>query len=114
MHAYAQAEVFIIRLLQRDASVTTAGPDRNTPLHLAAIKGFVNVGRKLIESGAFVAAENKDRESPLSLAVLNEHCEFAVLMVRNMEAARYTCMHIYKAIIIILCMEPENIHELTI
>ena len=61
----------------------------NTPLHLAAIKGFTNVGRKLIESGAYIAAENKNGKSPLVLAVENEHCDFAVLMVKNMEAVRY-------------------------
>ena len=86
---FLQAEVFVIRLLQRNASVATAGSDRNTPLHFAAIKGFTNVGRKLLEHGAYVAAENKDGDNPLALAVRNEHCDFAVLMVKNMEAARY-------------------------
>ena len=81
--------MFVIRLLQRDASVTTAGPDWNTPLHLAAIKGFMNVGTKLVESGAYVAAENKNGENALMLAVLNEHCDFAVLMVKHMEPSRY-------------------------
>lgn len=81
--------MFVIRLLQRNATVATAGPDRNTPLHLAALKGFTNVGKKLVESGAFVATENRDGHNPLVLAVQNEHCDFAVLMVKNMESARY-------------------------
>ena len=75
--------------MQREARVTTAGPDRNTPLHLAAIKGFTNVGVKLVESGAFVAAENKDGYNALALAVMNDHCDFAILMVKNMDGARY-------------------------
>lgn len=68
--------------------MATAGRDKNTPLHLAAIKGFTNVGRKLIENGAYVAAENKNGLNPLALAIQYEHCEFALLMVTNMEAAR--------------------------
>ena len=84
--------MFVIRLLQRNAKVATAGADRNTPLHLAAIKGFTNVARKLIDSGAYVAAENKNGHNPLYLAIEHNHCDFAVLMVNNMKAARY--MHV--------------------
>ena len=84
-----QAEVFVIRLLQRNAKVATAGADRNTPLHLAAMKGFTNVAKKLIDNGAYVAAENKAGHNPLYLAVENNHCDFAVLMVHNMEPTRY-------------------------
>ena len=69
--------------------MATVGPDRNTPLHLAAIKGFTNVGKKLIESGAYVAAENKHGHNPLYLAVKNQHCDFAVLVVKHMEAVRF-------------------------
>ena len=87
--------MFVIRLLQRNARVATAGEDRNTPLHLAAIKGFTNVARKLIDNGAYVAAENKAGHNPLYLAIQNDHCDFAVLMVHNMESARYLCMHVY-------------------
>ena len=74
--------------------MATAGPDRNTPLHLAAMKVFTNVGKKLVESGAYVAAENKDEHKPLYLAVKNQHCDFAVLMVKNMEPTRFVehCM----------------------
>ena len=46
-----------------------------------------------MESGAFVAAENKEGYNALVLAVLNNHCDFAVLMVKNMDEARYImCM----------------------
>ena len=81
--------MFVIRLLQRNARVATAGADRNTPLHLAAMKGFTNVAKKLIDNGAYVAAENKDGHNPLYLAIEKDYCDFAVLMVNNMEPARY-------------------------
>ena len=87
--------MFVIRLLQRKARVVTAGEDGNTPLHLAAMKGFTNVARKLIDNRAYVAAENKAGHNPLYLAIQNDHCDFAVLMVNNMEPARYLCMHVY-------------------
>ena len=82
--------MFLIRLLDRNAEVVTcvAVSDRNTPLHLAAIKGFTNVGRKLIEKGAYVAVENGDHKNPLALAYENNHYDFAVLIVKSMEAKR--------------------------
>ena len=82
--------------------MTTAGTDRNTPLHLAAMKGFTNVARKLIDNGAYVAAENKDGHNPLYLAVQRDHCDFAVLMVNNMEPATYIIIILFYIIIIIL------------
>ena len=46
----------MIRLLQHGAVVTTAGPDSNTPLHLAAERGFVNIGKILLGYGAIIVA----------------------------------------------------------
>ena len=100
--------MFVIRLLQRNAKVATAGADRNSPLHLAAMKGFTNVAKKLIDNGAYVAAENKDGHNPLYLAVENNHCDFAVLMVHNMEPARY----MYACLILIQGSLPTNIRNI--
>ena len=68
--------------------MSTAGKNRNTPLHLAAIKGFTNVGNKLLEHGAIVMYRNADNKTPLELAVLNRHSDFAVLMIHRMEPIR--------------------------
>ena len=77
------------RLLKRGAKVTAADRDTwNTPLHLAAIKGFTCVAKLLIENEARVMVRNKDSRTPLELAVLEEHCEFATLMVKSMQPAR--------------------------
>ena len=83
-----QTELFVIRLLQRGASVSTAGRSGNTPLHLAATKGFTNVARKLLERGAIVMAKNNESKTSLELAVEFEHNDFAVLMVKSMEPSR--------------------------
>ena len=78
----------MIRLLQRGAIVTTAGPDGNTPLHLAAVRGFVNVGKILLGYGAIIMAKNNKKQIPLQVAVKNNHSDFAVLMVKSMEPSR--------------------------
>ena len=78
----------MIRLLKRGAIVTTAGPDGNTPLHLAAERGFVNVGKILLGDGAIIMARNIENETSLHLAIENHHSDFAVLMVKSMEPSR--------------------------
>ena len=82
-------ELFVIRLLERGASVFTAGYDRNTPLHLAAMKGFASIGRKFIEEGALAYAQNNDRDTALDISVRNEHNDFSMLLIRSMEPGRY-------------------------
>ena len=82
----------MIRLLQRGARVTTAGPDGNTPLHLAAMKGFVSVGKDLLDHDAKTLARNNDKQTPLHLAIEHGHSEFAVLMVKTMEFGRYVAI----------------------
>ena len=78
----------MIRLLQRGAIVTTAGPDGNTPLHLAAERGFVNVGKILLGYGAIIMARNSMNKTSLHVAIENHHSDFAVLMVKSMEPSR--------------------------
>ena len=85
---YTQTEQFVIRLLQRGAVVTTAGPDGNNPLHLAAVRGFVNVGKILLGYGAIIMAKNNKKQIPLQVAIKNSHSDFAVLMVKSMEPSR--------------------------
>ena len=85
---YTQTEQFVIRLLQRGAIVTTAGPDGNTPLHLVALRGFVNVGRSLLDHDAKTMAKNNEKQIPLQLAIMNSRSDFAVLMIKSMEPSR--------------------------
>lgn len=66
----------------------TAGYDRNTPLHLAALKGFANIGKKFIHEGAFVHAKNADGMTPLELSIACKHNEFSVMMIKAMQPGR--------------------------
>ena len=77
--------------------MTTSGRGRNTPLHLAAIKGFTNVGRKLLKKEALVMARNGEGKTPLELAVENKHNEYARLMVKSMEPERYA-LHLFHSL----------------
>ena len=95
--------MFVTRLLKRNAKVFKPGAaDGNTPLHLAAMKGFTNVAKKLISNDAYVAARNNDGHNPLYLAIKGNHCDFAVLMVHNMEPKRYTCT-VHACLILMWC-----------
>ncbi len=82
-------ELFVIRLFERNATVFTAGYDRNTPLHLAALKGFTNVGKKFIQEGAFIHAKNADGKTPLEVSISHEHNDFSVMLIKTMQPGRY-------------------------
>jgi len=46
---------------------------QNTPLHLAAQKGYLHAAKLLIERGTAINAFNRDKNTPLHLAVQNGH-----------------------------------------
>jgi len=75
----------VIRLLQKGANVNarekspyTSG---NTPLHLAAEKGYEDIAELLIDKGADVMALDLYRHTPLHLAALFGHAEVAELLI---------------------------------
>lgn len=82
-------ELFVIRLLERNATVFTAGYDRNTPLHLVALKGFANIGKKFIRKDAFVNAKNSDGMTPLEVSIVHQHNDFSVMIIKAMQPERY-------------------------
>lgn len=79
---------FVDRLLKRGANVGSVGLGGNTPLHLAAFRGFHNIAKKLLDEGAVVDALNDDHKTALEIAASNSHCEFTVLMINHMSPAR--------------------------
>ena len=58
----------LILLLENGYKINHADANKNTPLHLAASKGDVNIIYLLLEQGAKINAKNKDKDTPLHLA----------------------------------------------
>lgn len=59
------------------------GPDKITPLHLAAEDGDVECVNTLIEAGANVSIRNKKQQTPLHLAALSQSSETIELLLRK-------------------------------
>ncbi|KPI37179.1 40S ribosomal protein S12 [Cyphellophora attinorum] len=55
----------------------------NTPLQIAALEGFTDIVRFLLESGAEVDTLNIDKDSPLIDAVENQHFEVVELLLQH-------------------------------
>lgn len=81
-------ELFVIRLLERKACVDTAFNDMNTPLHLAAKRGFTSIGKLLLEAGAPLYSNNTEKKTPLEICIQGKHNEFSALLIRSMEPKR--------------------------
>ncbi|MCL2832942.1 MAG: ankyrin repeat domain-containing protein [Treponema sp.] len=75
-----------------DPNVVETG-DENTPLHIAAFNGVSWLGEILLEHGAKINALNRDRATPLILAVLGQHREFAALLLRKGAAIENADIH---------------------
>ena len=71
----------VLDLLERGAQVTTKNGDNLTPLHLAALGGYLDVCKLLIEKGADVNAQGKYNMTPLHIAAEKGHldvCKFLI------------------------------------
>ena len=79
--------------------MSTTDDEGNTPLHLAAVRGYCEVAQKLLRWGANPHAENKQHKTPLEIAIhhalegfqenVSDYNNFATLMIREMDASRY-------------------------
>lgn len=72
-------------LIRNKADVNITGEyDDRTPLHSAAEVGNVQIAQALIKAGAKIDARNKEEQTPLHLAVLNdENIEVVRLLLQN-------------------------------
>jgi ankyrin repeat protein len=60
--------------LDRDPGLVSATSKGNmTPLHIAAIKGYVEIGRLLLDAGADVNFRTFNGTTPMSFSVVNNH-----------------------------------------
>ncbi len=71
-------------LLDQNPDTTTAGGDfLNTPLHIAAEKGYQDIVVSLLKRGAEVNARNRFKETPLHLAVMMGHSGIVSLLISH-------------------------------
>ncbi len=92
-------------LIQKGAKVMATDENGDTPLHLAARRGFPVVAGELLRWGADPHTENNDKKVPLEIAILqalggvqntshnsidsiDDYNAFAVLMCREMKSAK--------------------------
>ena len=88
----------MIEFLHRGAAANTVDENGNTPLHLAATRGFTDVAKALLSHDADVEACNDHDYTPLELAIQHglqdfskseDHSDFAILMVKKMQPHKY-------------------------
>lgn len=64
-------------LIENGSKINTLDNFGNTVLHTAAAAGRANIVAYLIDNGMDISQRNKTGESPLDLAIKNEHYELA-------------------------------------
>lgn len=84
-----QIELFVIRLLDRKASVNGTSHGNTSPLHLAAKQGFTNIGKYLIKRGASLEHKDEDGKTPLEIAIEGQHNDFSIMLIQAMDPERY-------------------------
>ncbi|GFR71376.1 cortactin-binding protein 2 [Elysia marginata] len=70
-------------VLESGANPSSLRDDRTTPLHIAALKGFVGCLRLLLAKGAAVNLANAAFMTPLLLAVKSGHAQCCQLLLRH-------------------------------
>jgi ankyrin repeat protein len=61
-------------LLDKNPNLVSATSNGNmTPLHIAGIKGYVEIGRLLLDAGADVNYRTFNGTTPMSFSVVNNH-----------------------------------------
>ena len=86
-------------LLQRTVSMFASDSSRNTALHLAAMKGFKNIVKQLLDYNAPLLACNMEGKTPLELAIEMKHNEVAVVIIKKMEPGRFVYLLIITCLV---------------
>ncbi|WP_265033965.1 ankyrin repeat domain-containing protein [Wolbachia endosymbiont (group A) of Sicus ferrugineus] len=69
--------------IQKGADVNAKDKDGNTPLHLAAMKGKIDVVKILLEYNADVNTKNNEGRTALYYAANNNHQELVELLLAH-------------------------------
>lgn len=76
-------------LLHRSANPSAVGDEETeenrTPLHFAVKNNFKNVCIKLLDHGANVNEDDKNKDTPYTLALQNRNDDIAAILIRKME-----------------------------
>ncbi|MDX5508193.1 MAG: ankyrin repeat domain-containing protein [Wolbachia endosymbiont of Hylaeus sinuatus] len=67
---------------RRSTLLDARNRDKHTPLHYAAVHGYVEIAKYLIDNGANVNAQDQDEHIPLYFAVTNDNKELAKLLIK--------------------------------
>lgn len=68
---------------QRKGFNTPCGTFQNTPLHIAAEKGFTDIVKQLVKEDVDINVQNKFGETPLHLSIMLGYHEIAELLLEN-------------------------------
>ncbi|KAI6656423.1 hypothetical protein LOD99_1219 [Oopsacas minuta] len=88
--------IFVKALLARGASSLALDHDMNTPLHLVAKNGSIEIAKKLVEVLSLVYAKNKDGDTPFEVAIFHKQDAVAAYIGEAMPA--YEVRRIFTAV----------------
>lgn len=72
-----------IELIQEGADVNAPDGDRNTPIHLAAEAGYLDLVKLLFNHGAKINFSNKSHEMPVSMAAEKRFADVVEFFIEN-------------------------------
>lgn len=92
VHGHQNEALKLIQQLHPDSETIPCGDFGNTPLHIAAEKGYYSVVEMLIKDNVDINARNRFGETPLHLAVMMGYKTIVQLLLDNRADASITSM----------------------
>ncbi|KAK4216106.1 hypothetical protein QBC37DRAFT_103922 [Rhypophila decipiens] len=79
--AKGEYEIAKTRLQERPEDINQADYAGNTPLQIAALNGYVDIVKLLVDAGCNLDCVNNDKDTPLLDAVENDHLEVVKILL---------------------------------
>lgn len=79
--AKGEYEIAKMRLQERPEDINVADYAGNTPLQIAALNGYVEIVKLLVDAGCNLDCVNNDKDTPLLDAVENDHLEVVKILL---------------------------------